>query len=338
MAKKRLLKNGHYTISEEKDGDTRKILIEVSNLDVAFFRYRSINDNNLNALLNDEFWASHPSTFNDPYDVFLTYNRKQLFNKFVENKKKKNEEIIDDDFLERLYNNLMTNTMKKSQYIACFSEKVDNPAMWAHYSQNGTGFAIEYSYDQINNIRFDYYESYLHYMFKEILGEIKEEHIDKLNYLHTFFLPVMYSNKTYDYTKTLFTYIEKYDDMFLNSTQEENKQFLLDFLESDRYQNEKNMMTTISITKNTYWKYEREWRLVVTSFDFMNNHKQLNYTVPKGIYLGEFISGPHKLLLCSIAYNKKIPIYQMYTRHTTQTNKLAYKEITEKEVKNILNL
>lgn len=338
MAKKRLLKNGHYTISEEKDGDTRKVLIEVSGLDVAFFRYRSINDNNLNALLNDEFWASQPSTFNDPYDVFLTYDRKKLFNKFIENKKSKNEEVIEDEFFEKLFNDIMSNTMKKSQYVACFSEKVNNPAMWAHYSQNGTGFVLEYSYEQINNIRFDYYEAYLHYLFEEILGEIESKNIDKLTDLHTFFLPVMYSNKTYDYTKTLFTYIEKYDDMFLNSTPEENKKFLLDFLESDRYQDEKNMMTTISITKNTYWKYEKEWRLVVSSFDFMNNHKQLNYTVPKGIYLGEFISGPHKLLLCSMAYNKNIPVYQMYTRHTTETNKLAYKEITKKELKDILNL
>jgi len=340
MSKKRLLKNGYYIIKNEKKEKETKVTIEISSVDIRFFRYRSINDNTLKALLNHEFWASQPSTFNDPYDMFITYDRKKIFDKFFEKTKEQQEENDDiniDDF-EPGFSEFMTNTMKKSQYVACFSEKVDNPAMWAHYSQNGTGFALEYNFEQIDNIRFHYYESYLQPIFEDLLGEIKEEHFKKLIKLHTFFLPVFYSSRTGDYTKTFLTYVDKYDEMFLHSTPEESRKFLLDFLDTDNYLDEKSMMETIAITKNSYWKYEKEWRLVVSSFDFINSHKQLNYTMPIGIYLGEFITKANKILLCSIAHRNDIPIYQMITRHTKKTNKLAYKKISEKELKIILNL
>lgn len=36
--------------------------------------------------------------------------------------------------------------LQQSTYIACFTESVTSPVMWAHYTDNHKGFAIEYRY------------------------------------------------------------------------------------------------------------------------------------------------------------------------------------------------
>ena len=38
---------------------------------------------------------------------------------------------------------------QKTTVSACFTEKIDNEIMWAHYANNAKGFALEYDYHKL---------------------------------------------------------------------------------------------------------------------------------------------------------------------------------------------
>lgn len=49
-------------------------------LDGCLFRYRSILDNNIDALEKGRLFFSTPSKFNDPYDTLIYANREEILN------------------------------------------------------------------------------------------------------------------------------------------------------------------------------------------------------------------------------------------------------------------
>ena len=75
----------------------------------------------------------------------------------------------------------MVDTIQKSTFISCFSEKNDSMLMWSHYTENHEGFCIEYNFTKPN--------------------------VDPtlINTLH----PVIYSKKLFDISKYL---IEGFED------------------------------------------------------------------------------------------------------------------------------
>jgi len=94
------------------------------------FKFYSLSINNLDALLNNYFYLSNPSTFNDPFDcnINIVLNIKNEVSKL--------------------------NTVKRNNIgnigIASLTEVVDNHLMWAHYTNNYKGFAIEFKGDEIS--------------------------------------------------------------------------------------------------------------------------------------------------------------------------------------------
>ena len=89
------------------------------------FKYYSLNINNISALLNNYFHLSNPGTFNDPFDcnVNLASNINEIDLAKMETVKRNN------------INNIG---------VVSFSETIDNHLMWAHYTNNYNGFAIEF--------------------------------------------------------------------------------------------------------------------------------------------------------------------------------------------------
>lgn len=116
------------------------------------FRMRSINDNTLKAFFNDEVYASSPLKFNDPYDVLACYDKDKLY-EYFDSDKIANEWCKAKEKIYPLINGIALNTMhqlREQLAIACFCNDVKKEIMWSHYAGNGTGFALEYDFDEVN--------------------------------------------------------------------------------------------------------------------------------------------------------------------------------------------
>ena len=90
------------------------------------------NDKKLNSLKNNQFWLSTRKALNDPYELKAMFYTKEYLE----------ENNIDFDYtttMDKLFNGTL---------IGCFTTKLDNMPMWAHYGNNHQGFVVEY--DVIN--------------------------------------------------------------------------------------------------------------------------------------------------------------------------------------------
>ncbi len=340
MAKKRNLKNGYYIINETKTKDKLSVDIKIVGSDVRFFRFRSNSEYSIKAFLNDELGLSQPTTFNDPYDTYLTFNKQKVMDKIAEIQGSSHHELMKNKDIYDFVHQIMIDTIKKSNYVACFSEILDNPAMWAHYSNQGKGFVLEYGYTDIVETGRFLVDSWANQLFKEFeipLEEIDKEAYEKWIDLHHSFYPMRYTNRSNDFTNELIKEIEEQRYYNVQSRDDVKKIFELQ-LNDELYKLNISMRNSLTTTKNTYWKYEREWRLNVTSFNLIDEYNGVYPVNPKAIYLGEFISYPDKYLLCSAARAKAIDVYQMYTKNTVKSNKLVYKKLTETEINNITNI
>lgn len=163
--------NDQMTIPE------RQQLIDYSSkhFPLQLFRYRAYTENAIKALENDELYLTRADYFNDPYDCLLYFDKaklrkgielkirenirsylQQYYNvkifhnfgfsnadEFIKHNLPKLDEFLDDvqrDFDKVAY------SLQKDTYIACMSESITSPVMWAHYADNHQGFAIEYQF------------------------------------------------------------------------------------------------------------------------------------------------------------------------------------------------
>lgn len=87
----------------------------------SLFKYYNSNLNSIDSLLNSYFYLANPSSFNDPFD-----SNKNL--------------VVDIDSKD--------SEIKKNNYddigICSFCEDINHPIMWAHYTNNYRGFAVEF--------------------------------------------------------------------------------------------------------------------------------------------------------------------------------------------------
>ncbi len=90
------------------------------------FKFYSLNINNIDALLNNYFHLSNPNSFNDPFDcnINLTSN--------IEDKQMSKFKTVKRNSISNIG-------------ISSFSEAIDSHLMWAHYTNNYMGFAIEFN-------------------------------------------------------------------------------------------------------------------------------------------------------------------------------------------------
>ena len=89
------------------------------------YKYYSCNIENIASLHDGYFWLANPVTFNDPFDCNLN---------LVEH---------EDNSIKNLPFNAWRNRWDNIG-ITCFSRIIDDPLMWAHYTNNYHGFAIKF--------------------------------------------------------------------------------------------------------------------------------------------------------------------------------------------------
>lgn len=120
------------------------------------YKYRLINPNFWDALVNDYLWFSSFDDFNDPFDGRLKYPKQYSKNEInyflqticsIHNEKKIKEKT------EYLYNNqdelseIISSAIadqKKETKVCCFSQINDSILMWSHYADGHKGVCLEF--------------------------------------------------------------------------------------------------------------------------------------------------------------------------------------------------
>ena len=113
---------------DTKQWDTYQNNILLSKSTKALYKFYCLNLNNVAALLNNYFHLSNPSDFNDPFDCNVNLL----------------EDITDLGQMKTVKRNSYTNVG-----ICSFSETIDNHLMWAHYTNNYNGFALQFKGENI---------------------------------------------------------------------------------------------------------------------------------------------------------------------------------------------
>lgn len=114
--------------SNTKHWDTYQNGILLSKSTKTLYKFYSLNTSSIASLLNNYFYFSNPSDFNDPFDCNI-------------------------NFLEDITELKEMATVKRNNYknigISSFSETIDNQLMWAHYTNNYNGFALQFKGENI---------------------------------------------------------------------------------------------------------------------------------------------------------------------------------------------
>lgn len=315
------VKNGKYVITKSIENQIKKTTIEVFNEDIRLFRYRPINEYTINALLYDDFYASQPSTFNDPYDTSIYYDQNVLM--------KELEKIytdIDEKTIYENYEQILNLINKNTSYIASLSTNKDSPVMWAHYADLGKGFLLEYSYKDLRELALNYTKDVTEQAYNLLGSEINDKDIKELHNRPVFF-PVDYSKTGVNITEYLIDTIKKYNVITMDNPENVNEVILKEFSTKEEQIKLNNFLYGTNSIKDISWKYENEWRILVPSHPFETQHKSIGKLVPKSIYMGEFISDGNKFLISEIAKKKNIDLFQMYTKHINKSNRLFFKKM-----------
>jgi len=183
-----------------------------------------------------------------------------------------------------------SNQFQANLGIACFSEDVRSILMWSHYAENHTGFCLEYPVININQLS------------------------DYQNY-HGLY-PVQYNNKLADQTdkfleigqnhsQELTNEIKKLDfskmgdcvesffesgiiDMENFTPFKEQLYLVFQMYQQTLIQDNQSLKITLKLStqKSTAWKYEKEWRLILTLNPDANEDERLEHIKPSAIYFG----------------------------------------------------
>jgi hypothetical protein len=331
--------------------------------DFSVFRYRAVNDYTINALLKDELWATRPDFFNDPYDSSFTVDVKKLRDKLLDlfegdfilyygksNKiKPLTKKYIATKWIEDMYYQNMNN-LKKMYLIACFSESVDNEAMWAHYSNNGTGFAIEYYYEDLLSLK----SSYINYV-KEITSNFLNSNqaymdlfpnINDTDYSVYNIYPVIYDNTKFNGTEILSDVIGVLPRLFENKEELTYIDILKFYTDSGiNLYDTKRQKTFIDSTyflKKKLWKYEKEWRMLIPNLlidvtKVNQAHHFIGQIKPKSVYLGEYATIATKTIIYNYCYTHSVPLFQMKSQVGNLKYNLQPVEIDNQAMLNFLN-
>jgi len=351
----------NYSKSIERSNNVNTIHVSVG-ADHTLFRFREVNEFSLSAFRNNELWATTPDSFNDPYDTSFVINYKEV-EKYLfavlgeENLLKYRDELniktksihkIADVFIKNLYF-LNQKNFRRLIIISCFSEDIGNEVMWSHYANQGRGFALEYGYNDLQNICKSQSRNTLDLVkdMAEVFPFLKDmfepsktdEILDQYGVK-----PVIYETSKYNATKLLIYAIDNIKFYLENNLTNPMDVFNKIFAQNPPLTPDqvRSMNDSIAFIKNANWSYEKEWRLVCPfpSYDWIkinDNHFCLGKIKPISIYFGEFMSDFNKATLMLIAKNCGLKINQMVSDHKRMTRQLSYKSVSNQEIELFLS-
>lgn len=246
-----------------------KNIIKVSpNKNRTLYKYLVCDRQNLENLKNDSIFFRYPKGFKtDEYDSVF-----KLSEKLKESTYSTSKELYE----------LLNRYLQKNIFVTCFTENKSENQMWEKYSDDYSGYCIEYSLDY-------FYKNY-----------IEKKINDNDNYTNNI-APVVYEKDIFDVADY---YLDEY-----------SKELLIE-------KNFKNIIVPVlfftTLTKRSEYFWENEWRWF--EIEVKNPDEKSIYTEdgmikivgkPKAIYLGKKMSKENKKEIISIAKEKNIKIYEM---------------------------
>ena len=148
--------NGHKYIIDHSSSVRRVIIDHDKEIPKSIYKYYSISDHNINALVKQYFYASHPIEINDALDStpLILYASKPLEFKLY---KKLYGDVLSENELKSLYDKDCNEKNKCSGYVNTMynlsfnlvgiistTTKKNDPLMWPHYTQE-KGFQIKFN-------------------------------------------------------------------------------------------------------------------------------------------------------------------------------------------------
>ncbi len=232
------------------------------------YKYLVCDRQNLENLKNDSIFFRYPKGFKtDEYDSVF-----KLSEKLKESTYSTSKELYE----------LLNRYLQKNIFVTCFTENKFENQMWKKYSDDYSGYCLEYS---------------LGYFYKNY---IEKKINDNDNYTNNI-APVVYEKDIFDVTDY---YLDEY-----------SKELLIE-------KNFKNIIVPVlfftTLTKRLEYFWENEWRWF--EIEVKNPDEKSIYTEdgmvkivgkPKAIYLGKKMSKENKKEIISIAKEKNIKIYEM---------------------------
>lgn len=300
------------------------------------YRYRQAKEEHIEAFKDDKIFLTRADYFNDPYDCMLYFDQFAIETGIAEQLQNDNMKdhlissgypalwaeaglkITIDDVLKRLEKSRsdflkhvsfilpsVTIMLQKSMSIACFTEDITSPVMWAHYADSHSGFVLAYQFrsDMFSPNPYQVYDvDYDWYGWRSVL-------------------PVNYSNCRVDGTALADWYClcKMSGETGLRDKRNDLSIKLPDSL----------LKTKLALHKGKEWQYEKEWRMILSS-EWPNqaeaDHTHILYS-PTALFLGCHIGKEEKSQLIKIAKGKGISAYQMYIDYSSKEYKMAYRLI-----------
>jgi len=291
--------------------------------DSKVYRFRPVNTFTINQLESDEIWGSKPKVFNDPYDFDFSFTLNEVeifmkdknisFDKFTE--VFQIEQVKDNDIYNLVYwsyQNIKT-LLKETIGVACFSKNVANTMMWSHYTNQSTGFAIEYIESDLKLELDEEYDKRMIDLQKKTLlihtkPKVKDYGLYDINYTH----------QKPDITSYIINEIDYFSVLIKASI--ENNVSVYELFNQDNYFNSvfgvddnkfSEFLINIGVNKNIEWSYENESRIIMAQANDRNNHFLIMKHKPSAVYLGEYISLNDEILISRICKRKSIPLFKM---------------------------
>jgi hypothetical protein len=318
-----------YFIELTKDLNVINLKIK-SDGNVPLYRYQRFNSHTIENLINDELFGTKPISFNDPYDSLPHVD----FNKVVDTLRENNTLDSNIDREEQLKS--LIDESRRAYNVVSLTSNIFNTAMWSHYADHATGFALQYDSETLEQLKKDYTDDFIE--FFKFLHNLKT--IDTKKYSRIFedsviFSPVIYHDKILDFSEeNLANY-----DAVINIITSYDMDKIYDYYKDDYNYNLTKIQTLIALlTKNCYWSYEKEWRFCAIAMNKYASHELINARKirPKAIYLGEFITFHNRYTIYTIAKTKNIKVFQMKTDYSNDTNRLIHFEISKKNINDFL--
>lgn len=206
------------------------------------------------------------------------------------NELEKGNKFITTDFAKEYLQQIKI-LLYPNRYVACFSERFDNNAMWGYYSNSFKGICLEFKTDNERG--------------KECIELYDRKGVDKEGITYGwekfYFQKVIYGNNEVTFPEVnFFDNIERipifYKTLFLCENSERSKYFRHDEEWKDNYW---KLFNYLSIHKLSDWEHEKEQRLITDNTFFSFDEKEdrkLNYKFNSlnGIIFGNKIEKENK--------------------------------------------
>ena len=293
------------------------------------YKYRAVNNNNLDALRSNKLFFSKASSYDDPFDTFLHIDVDKIRQEFDSNYSSPEalaalakgmketfqdqpgipqefiQQVMNVEGLKQLFASGITNQflsyvltlrskIQDEILSICLSENGFNESLWLKYADLHKGFCLMYDLNDSDSFHCGKLEKC------ENCGVYKGG---------TRIYPIYYSNIPYDATKFARLVMGYNMEQRLGSP-------LPDFIKKELkpipWEIER-----ISLIKKTCHRYDEEWRMIANSK--MNLPAMIEW-VPAGVIIGLRTSQVDKNLIISMA--KEAGVKNIYQSYIDEKNKL----------------